>query len=78
MKALGSDTRKWLDGLASGLDLTQANDREILRERVAYATRTTSVEAVNGRLGKKFPDRETAVRALVSRFLEMRFSPRTS
>ena len=77
MKALGSDTRKWLDGLASGLDLTQANDREILRERVTYATRTTSVEAVNGRLGKKFPDRETAVRALVSRFLEIRFSPRT-
>jgi hypothetical protein len=70
MKALGSNTRKWLDGLASGLDLTKADDRGILRERVAYATRATSLETVNGRLGKKFPDRDAAVRALVSRYLE--------
>ena len=76
MKALRTDTRKWLDGLASRLDLTQANDREILRERVAYAMRTTSLGAVNGRLGKKFPDRDTAVCALVSRYLEMRVPPR--
>jgi hypothetical protein len=72
MKALGTDTRKWLDGLASRLDLTQADDRGILRERVAYAMRTTSLDAVNGRLGKKFFDRDTAVCALVSRYLEMR------
>ena len=78
MKALGPNTRKWLDGLASGLDLTKEDDRGILRERVAYATRTISLETVNGRLGKKFPDRDSAVRALVSRYLEMRLSPRTS
>ena len=76
MKALGADTRKWLDALASRLDLTQADDRGILCERVAYAMRTTSLDAVNGRLGKKFPDRDTAVRALVSRYLEMRVPPR--
>jgi hypothetical protein len=35
MKALSTATRKWLDGLASRLDLTQADDRGILRERVA-------------------------------------------
>jgi hypothetical protein len=75
MKALGTDTRKWLDGLASRLDLTQADDRWILRERVAYAMRTTSLDAVNGRLGKKFFDRDTAVCALVSRYLEMRLPP---
>jgi len=78
MKTLGPDTRKWLDDLASGLDLTQADDCGILRERVAYATRTSSLAAVNGRLGKKFPNRDTAVCALVTRYLEMRFSPRTS
>jgi hypothetical protein len=75
MKALGTDTRKWLDGLASRLDLTQADDRGILRERVTYAMRTTSLDAVNGRLGKKFPDHDTAVCALVSRYLEMRLPP---
>jgi hypothetical protein len=78
MKTLGPDTRKWLDGLASRLDLTQADDLGILRERVAYATRTTSLDGINGRLGKKFPDRDSAVCALVTRYLEIRFSPRTS
>jgi len=75
MKALGSDTRKRLDGLASGLDLTDADDRAILRERVTYATRATRVETVNGWLGKKFPDRDSAVCALVSRYLGMSFPP---
>ena len=75
MKALGADTRKWLDGLASGLDLTVANDRAILRERVTFATRATRIAVVNGWLGKKYPDRDAAVRALVNRYLGMRFPP---
>ena len=78
MKALGPDTRKWLDGLASGLDLTDADNCAILRERVAYATRATRVETVNGWLGKKFPDRDLAVRALVSRYLGTSIPPRRS
>ncbi len=76
MKTLGADTRKWLDGLASGLDLSDADDRAILRERVTYDTRATRVETVNGWLGKKFPDRDSAVCALVNRYLGMSSPPR--
>jgi hypothetical protein len=78
VKALGPDTRKWLDRLASGLDLTDADDLAILSERVTYATRATRLETVNGWLGKKFPDRDWALRALVGRYLGMRFPPRKS
>jgi hypothetical protein len=75
MKALGPDTRKRLDGLASRLDLTDEDDRAILRERVIYATRATRVGTVNGWLGKKFPDRDSALCALISRYLGTSFPP---
>jgi len=61
----------FLDTTAAGLDLTDAEDRAIFRQRVARRFRATTVECINGWISGAARDRVTAVRALADKYIEI-------
>jgi len=61
----------FLDSEAIGLNLVEAEDRAIFRQRIAYKYRWYAVWAVNEHIGGNFRTRAAAVRALADKYIEV-------
>ncbi|QMV33227.1 hypothetical protein 23F_00067 [Ralstonia phage Gerry] len=64
------DDLKFLDSSANGLDLSDAEDRAIFRQRVAYRLRATTVAAMREWLDRVVArDRVSASRAVADAYI---------